>query len=107
MDQGAACWYGGARMITLADLQRLSWHIAEEKGHHKNLRSFPAREATLIPLGLVHTEVSEAMQEVKRHGVSQLNLDTISHELADILVRVGDLAQELGIDLTMHVDAVM
>jgi NTP pyrophosphatase (non-canonical NTP hydrolase) len=91
-------------MITLAHLQHVAWEIAERKGLHDNLRHFPHREATLIRLALIHTEVSEAAQEVKRHGVTVENTRVIGEELADVLIRVADLAEELGIDLSLEVD---
>ena len=88
----------------LSHLQLTAWNIVEQQGLHDALRTLDVREATLIRLGLVHTEVSEAMQEVKRHGVTAENLHTIGEELADILIRVADLAQELHIPLVQEVD---
>ena len=91
------------------DLQAMAetaWQIAEDKGHHENLSAIPLREATLVRLALVHTEVSEAVQHVKRHGMppntTYLQGD-LAEELADILIRVGDLAEGLGIDLGLAI----
>ena len=86
-------------MLTIAVLQRRAWDTVETKGLHDNLRALPVREATMIRLALIHTEVSEALQEVKRKGVHEGNTRVIGEELADILIRVADLAEELKIDL--------
>ena len=102
------------------DLQAMAetvWQIAEGKGHHENLSTIPLREATLVRLALIHTEVSEAAQLVRRHGIRRMNAaenridgqakavrDELAEELADIIIRVGDLAVELEIDLNIATD---
>jgi NTP pyrophosphatase (non-canonical NTP hydrolase) len=91
-------------MLTLMEIQTRAWKTAEEKGHHENLKTLPIREATMIRLALVHTEVSEAIQEIKRHGVHAGNHDVIGEELADVLIRIADLAEELQIDLASQVN---
>jgi len=84
-----------------------SWMIAEAKGFHDGRGA--DRDDTLLRLCLVHTEVSEAAQIVKRKwpqsGVGQDDKrvpyhlrEEFAEELADVLIRVGDLARCVGID---------
>ena len=54
----------------------------------------------ILRLVLVHTEVDEAIDAVEKRTP-----DLVGDELADILIRVGDLAECLGIDLDAHVEA--
>lgn len=92
---------------TVVDLVNDSWHIAEEKGFHEGRDS--GRSCTLLRLCLVHTEVSEAAQVVKRKWpevVSEFSdvrkaleaREELAEELADAMIRIGDLAFCCGID---------
>lgn len=99
----------GAPALTLAGLQALAWGIAEEKGFHKGRTA--SRDDTLVRLCLIHSEVSEAVQEVKRHwrdAVPSTEAESeareslrsrVAEELADILIRCADLAECIGRDL--------
>ena len=91
--------------MTIVEMQREAWECAEEKGFH-NGRG-PTRDDSLIRLALIHTEVSEATQIVKRHGVDAADgsehLEAIGEELADVMIRLGDFAECLGIELQYHV----
>ena len=78
--------------IPLVDAMALAWGIAEAKGFHEGK---PAdRETTLVRLCLLHSEVSEAVQEIKRHGLD--GTEDCLRELADVVIRVGDLVGILG-----------
>jgi NTP pyrophosphatase (non-canonical NTP hydrolase) len=78
--------------IPLVDAMALAWGIAEAKGFHEGK---PAdRETTLVRLCLLHSEVSEAVQEIKRHGMD--GTEACLRELADVVIRVGDLVGMLG-----------
>lgn len=90
-------------------MQIEAWDIAEEKGFHAGRTS--SRDDILVRLCLIHSEVSEAVQEVKRHWkdtVPQTDAECqeqqalrtkVTEELADILIRCGDLAECIGQDL--------
>lgn len=90
--------------MTLAELQQQSWQVAEDKGFHSERTN--SRDDTLIRLCLIHTEVAEATQEVKRHWGGDKHEEAkerLGEELADTLIRIGDLAGCCGIDLESHV----
>jgi NTP pyrophosphatase (non-canonical NTP hydrolase) len=78
--------------IPLVDAMALAWGIAEAKGFHEGKPI--DREAILVRLCLLHSEVSEAVQEIKRHGMD--GTEDCLRELADVVIRVGDLVGMLG-----------
>lgn len=91
--------------MTLSELQSEIWKDMEEKGFHTGK---PAdRLNTLARLALVHTEVSEATQEVKRHWAddgprSATDRDLFAGELADVVIRILDLAGTCRFDLAKY-----
>lgn len=93
--------------MDLAEIQRHAYETAHTKGLHDHLRSLSLRDQTLIRLALVHTEVSEAAQEAKRHGITATSRVRIGEELADTLIRVVDLAACLEIDLDAAVQTIL
>lgn len=96
--------------MTIDELQRESWQVAEDQGFHEG-REANSRDDMLVRLCLVGTEVSEAAQVVKRHWGKPDRLiqthDEFADELADILIRVGDLAGCANVDLQKAVVAKM
>ena len=83
----------------LRDIQHDAYNTARMKGLHDNLNPLPMREQTLIRLALIHTEVSEATQIVKRHGITPQVHGLIAEEFADTIIRLAELAHHLHIDL--------
>lgn len=83
-------------MTDLCEWQARAWHHAEDKGFH-TLENNPAAR-----LMLVVCEVAEAV-EALRHGNPPSEhcpeISSVAEELADVVIRVLDLAEELGIDL--------
>jgi NTP pyrophosphatase (non-canonical NTP hydrolase) len=78
--------------MTIDELIEEAWSCAELKGHHRGRNSLD-RDDTLVRLCLIHTEVSEAAQIVKRHGViTDEHRRAVLTELADVMIRVADLA---------------
>lgn len=91
--------------MTIDELVHVSWTIAENHGFHEGRTN--SRDDTLVRLCLVHTEVSEASQVVKRSWLAatpQAVVDDLAEELADVLIRVADLAGCLSIDLEQAVE---
>lgn len=86
--------------MQIRKMQEAAWESAESKGFHHGWTN--SREETLVRLCLIHSEVSEAVQEVKRHWVVDPPPSVklrVAEELADILIRCGDLAHSIGVDL--------
>lgn len=88
----------------ISALTLVSWRIAEAKGWHSEPLTFPER------LCLIHSEVSEALEAfrdpaTKTEDLFRVQTDAkgkpigIASELADIVIRVCDLAGIHGIDL--------
>lgn len=85
--------------MTLAELQRYVFETMDAKGFHSDRTN--TRDDTIVRLALVHTEVSEATQEVKRHWTGQGDPElrhVVGLELADTLIRLLDLCGCLGLD---------
>jgi NTP pyrophosphatase (non-canonical NTP hydrolase) len=92
--------------MRFADLQNEAWSIAERKGFHEGRAN--GRDDVLVRLCLVHTEVSEAVQGVKRHWKGQgddVTRSIVGEELADAVIRIMDLAECLGINLQGEIAA--
>lgn len=86
--------------MTLTELVREAWGNAEEKGFHDGRSG--GRDDTLIRLCLIHTEASEAAEVVKKKWTFPPTpevAEAFADELADILIRVGDLAGCTGVDI--------
>lgn len=79
--------------MDLKAIQQDAWQTAEQQGFHANLDTLPQREQALIRLALIHTEVAECTQEIKRHGVTPQNVALIAEELADTIIRIADFAE--------------
>ena len=86
-------------MKTVREWQEEAFEIAESKGMHE--RTPFDRAGTLLRLCLIHTEVSETAQVVKRRGLEKR--DEIAEEMADTCIRIFDLAEGLGIDLEIAI----
>lgn len=96
------------KSISIKDLVRLAHANAKRKGW------WDTTEDPNIPekLALIHSEVSEALEEYRMPQVKAAGNDYLSmvmvdgskpigfaSELADVLIRIGDLCGYLGIDL--------
>jgi NTP pyrophosphatase (non-canonical NTP hydrolase) len=92
--------------MTLNDWRDDVWRLMEAKGFHVGRGN--TRDDVMVRLCLVHTEVSEAVQEVKRHWTgdgSPAVRAAVAEEVADTLIRLLDLCGCLGIDVDAAVAA--
>jgi NTP pyrophosphatase (non-canonical NTP hydrolase) len=92
--------------MTLSNLIRSAWLTADLSGWHTEPRTF----GELI--ALAHSELSEAL-EAYRDGLplseftSEGKPEGIAVELADVLIRIFDMSEELGIPLEDAIKAKM
>lgn len=64
----------------------------------------PTPEAVAVRLALIHAEVSEVLEEVRQPD-GDLSGQRVAEELADVVLRVADLAGWLEIDLARAIRA--
>jgi len=86
----------------LAKTQLWVWGCMESKGFHDGRTNDD--DDTLVRNTLIGTEISEAIQEVKRHWTdtpSEELKDKVAEELADVAIRLFDVAGCLGLNLSV------
>ena len=90
--------------MTITELVDVCYAVAKEKGWVKD--SEPV--AVVEQVALIHSEASEALESFRNHEPLSWTDETgkpqgIASEYADILIRIGHYAKELGIDLEAEV----
>lgn len=88
--------------MKISDLQKESYDRAKRKGFYDPTPSIESR------LCLIHSEISEALEDYRDNKMetvisSKLKPEGFPSELADIVIRVCDLAEHLGIDLEKEI----
>jgi len=83
--------------MTISEMQERAWINSEVHGFHEN-NDIPTK------LMLIVSEAAEAMEDNRDGKMDETVLESgkpvgFPSELADIIIRVGDLAGILGIDL--------
>lgn len=93
-------------MTTIREMQKQSWLISDSKGWHNPIeRDGVVRDASVGErLALIHSEVSEALECVREDQelvwyAEGGKPEGIGIELADAVIRIGDLCEILGVDL--------
>ncbi len=89
--------------MDIKTMQKEAYRISAEHGFHDNDEKVSFGER----IALIHSEASEALEEhrVGRMGdwYSGLKPEGVGAELADIIIRVGDMCETYGIDLEAKV----
>lgn len=90
-------------MPSLGAVALEAWTCARDAGWHDRGASHFER------LALIHSEVSEALEALRRHGKREWFDDDgkpegIGYELADVVIRTAELAFWLDIDLDLAVE---
>lgn len=88
--------------FSIEGMQRLSYQNSRAKGFYDDPNSLSTL-GILSRLALIHSEASEGTEEVRK-GRPNFYLvegkpEGLGPELADVVIRCGDLATALGIDL--------
>lgn len=94
--------------MNINEMQKQAWENSEAHGFHKSEENIPMQYVIATKLMLAVSELSESLEEVRAKKPSLYygekgKPEGIAAELADVVIRCGDLAGILGVDLQQAV----
>lgn len=93
-------------MGEINDFQKECYQVASEHGFWAGMSSYPIGLIIGQKLALIHSEVSEALEELRKNQLFSLiyyredgKPEGFRFELADAVIRIFDLAEWCGVDM--------
>ncbi len=89
--------------LSIADIQKMVHENSLDKGFWEGLEELTV-DGIGMKLALIHSEVSEALEDVRVNKLKTYIQDNgkpcgFSSELADVVIRIFDLAEKMGINM--------
>ena len=81
--------------MKISEIQKKQYEISYKNGFH-NYNSSDVHLYNARLLCLIHSEVSEALEELRK---KEIDLNRFVEELADVILRTCDLAEKMNLDL--------
>jgi NTP pyrophosphatase (non-canonical NTP hydrolase) len=90
--------------VDIKDLQKTFHQTAVDHGFHDDRQKVPSEYYIASKLALISSEVSEALEDVRKNNMAFVTDQNgkpcgLPSELADVIIRVLDLAEYLAIDM--------
>lgn len=80
---------------SIREVQKEHFEVSTQKGYTDNWNK-AGKIGDLAELGLVVTEISEAMEEIRKQ---KINREHLAEECADIIIRTMNFMSRKGLDL--------
>jgi len=96
-------------MMEFSEIQKIVYEEYKRNGYLRmwtkglpHLYSEEQKIADIAEVGLINTEVSEALDAIREYGYPMLR-EKLGEELADVVIRALNFASRKGIDLESYI----